>query len=101
MDIVNLFALRATHPKELYADPAPISHPEQPGRCTREILKTAWSADFVICAWGTHGNYMNRAEEILRQLKQYGVTPHALRINTDGSPAHPLRISYNTQLVTI
>ena len=101
MDIVNLFALRATDPNELYADPFPISHPEQPHRCTREILKTTWSADMAICAWGVHGRHLNRAEEILVQLRSYGVKPYALRINVDGSPAHPLRIRYDVQPVEI
>lgn len=96
--VVNLFALRSTNPRILYRNDTPISSASDPSRNAEMILYAAGIAQKVICAWGKHGAYMDRARLTLSALKAIGVQPYALRINKDGSPAHPLRIPYDEPL---
>ena len=48
-------------------------------------------------AGGKHGSLYHRGIFVLRMLKKEGVETHALKINKDGSPAHPLYISYDVK----
>jgi hypothetical protein len=94
LDVVNLFALRATDPMELYDFFAePISDPKQPGTNDAAIEGVARTAAMVICAWGKHGAHLSRGRIVLEKLRSWRVVPHALRINKDGSPGHPLYIA--------
>lgn len=96
IDVVNLFALRSTDPKALYAyEGQPISEPGFPYKNDAIIEKVAKNAGLVICAWGKHGAHLHRDKIVLQRLKEWGVVPHALKLNHDGSPAHPLRIGYD------
>ena len=52
------------------------------------ILQAARSADLVVCAWGNHGQHLDRSREVLSILKD--VRLHVLRLNAGGEPAHPL-----------
>lgn len=98
IDVVNLFALRSTQPQALYGHPAPISHPAEPLRSSDLLIEAATQAGIVICAWGTHGKLRDRGRNVLIDLKGRGIAAHAIRLNADGSPAHPLRISYDEPL---
>lgn len=87
--VVNAFALRSTDPQGLYNDTRPI------GEANDVFLAfAARTAALTICAWGKHANYLNRGAAVLKQLAQH-CTPHALKINKDGSPAHPLYLPYS------
>lgn len=98
IDVVNLFALRSTDPSALYdLFQNPISEPEQPGLNDEVIRRVALKAKDVICAWGTHGNHLERGRIIRDRLTIWGAVPTALKINKDGTPAHPLRIPYSTK----
>jgi hypothetical protein len=48
----------------------------------------------VLCGWGTHGNHVGRAKEVVDLLRHAGVTPHCLGTNADKSPKHPLYVAY-------
>ena len=94
IDVVNLFALRATDPMELYDFFAnPVSDPSFPSRNDHTIEMTARNAYMVICAWGKHGAHLDRGKILFGRLQEWGIVPHALRLNKDGSPGHPLYIS--------
>lgn len=97
IDVVNLFALRSTDPDALYArsEMCAISEPSAPLRNDTIIGIVATRCETVICAWGNHGALHDRGKIVLMRLRDLGVKPMALRLNHDGSPAHPLRISYN------
>lgn len=94
IDVVNLFAFRSTDPQMLYAAGDPISEPGQPDLNDTMIEAYARPAAMVICAWGNHGGFFQRGELVLKRLRKHGILPYALRLNLDGSPSHPLRISY-------
>lgn len=81
----NLFALRSTNPNKLYDVADPIG-PENDIYLREIALSTA----IVICAWGKYGALVRRGDAVLSMLRGLGVIPRALKLNRDGSPAHPL-----------
>lgn len=79
--MLNLFALRTPYPQNL------LTHPEPVGPENDEYLRTQCEeADLVIVAWGAHGGYLGRDEEVLPLLK----APQALGLTKAGMPRHPL-----------
>lgn len=85
LTVVNIFALRSTDPRALYHHPDPVG-PENEGY----IRRAAREADFVICAWGTHGALHHQGEHTLQWITAAGAQPRALAVTKDGHPAHPL-----------
>lgn len=83
-EVVNLFALRSTNPRALYAAEDPIG-PEN----DHHILEAAANADLVVCGWGNHGRHLGRGKWVLRRLRHV-CRPHFLRITKSGEPGHPL-----------
>jgi hypothetical protein len=89
--VANIFAMRSTDPKALYLSVDPVG-PENDAA----IIESVSGAGVVICAWGAHGNHQGRGEAVLRLL--HGIcTPHFLKLNSDGTPAHPLYIGYGVK----
>jgi hypothetical protein len=83
--ITNIFAWRSTDPSALKRVENPVGRGND-----RAILKAAREAKLVVCAWGNHGEHLERAARVKRILEQNGVSLHALRLNGSGHPAHPL-----------
>lgn len=84
--VVNLFAWRATDPKDLKASDAPE------GPDNMSVLQDAcdW-ADSVIAGWGVHGAHLGQGPRIAGLLN----TPLThLGLTKDGHPRHPLYVSY-------
>ncbi len=79
--VVNLFAWRATDPKDMMGAQDPIGPDND-----RIIAEQAAEAGIVIAAWGASGSHMGRADKVLAMLP----VVHALHKNKDGSPGHPL-----------
>ncbi|SFI15082.1 DUF1643 domain-containing protein [Albimonas pacifica] len=81
--VANLFAYRATSPKDMKAASDPV------GPKNDEHLR--WCADLatgpVIAGWGTHGSFMGRAAVVRRMLS--GRISH-LGLTAAGEPRHPL-----------
>lgn len=88
--VANIFALVSTDPKGLYNEADPVG-PENDAA----ILQSITDAGVVICAWGAHGNYRNRGHDVLALIRHAGVVPHFLKLNADGTPKHPLYVSYS------
>ena len=85
--VTNLFAWRATDPRDLYSAVDPF------GDNNRSfVLYTALqpAVQRVVCAWGTHGGYLNAGREMLGELLDAGVHPQVLKWTKDFHPAHPL-----------
>jgi hypothetical protein len=80
--VVNLFAWRATDPRELYEHPD-----EKIGEQNDEyIVANCRMARIVVAAWGTRGALLDRG----RQVRALVEDLHVLRLTKDGHPAHPL-----------
>lgn len=90
LSVVNIFAWRST-------DPSVLSKLEDPiGPDNDTWIKRAVSeAKLVVCAWGKGGAILGRGRMVLDLVRQTGAVSHALKINDDGSPAHPLYLSYD------
>ncbi|MDD5001528.1 MAG: DUF1643 domain-containing protein [Thiomonas arsenitoxydans] len=90
--VCNIFAYRSTDPGVLYTASDPVGPDNDVA-----IVAQAQAAGLVVCGWGTHGALQGRGAAVLSMLRDAGVTPHALRINRDGSPQHPLYVGYARQ----
>jgi hypothetical protein len=85
IEVVNLFAFRATEPKNLKqaADPVGLEN-------DAHLLRVTAAAGRVVAAWGVHGTLHGRAEAVLELLKTAGVTITCLARTRAGHPRHPL-----------
>jgi len=91
--VTNIFAYRATDPRDMRAQPDPVGRPENDA-AIREAA--AW-ADAVICAWGTHGAHLGRGPEVEDMLRRDGHALASLGLSKAGHPKHPLYIGYATR----
>lgn len=91
LEVVNLFAWRATDPREVLAmggdgfDPVGFRNQDA-------VTSALEGAGIVICAWGAHGGHLGQDETMLGWIEGHwsGLTPHALKTTKDGFPGHPL-----------
>lgn len=87
----NLFALRATNPREL------ATHSDPFGPKNLEHLRTAARDELTICAWGNGGT--DYSEPIIRVLMESRVALHHLGLTGTGQPKHPLYLKATTEPV--
>jgi hypothetical protein len=80
--MLNLFAFRATHPRDLKRASEPIG-PDNDEHLLTEIS----SVDRVIACWGDQGNFLGRDTQVSALLK---VPLQCLSRNRTGAPHHPL-----------
>ncbi len=85
--MANLFAYRATDPKDMKAasDPVGIDNNIFLDRVARD-------AGLVIAAWGVHGTHLGRDQEVRKLLPRL----HHLGLTKDGHPKHPLYLKGDT-----
>lgn len=91
MNVVNLFAMRATDPRKLDGPRDPVGEEND-----KWIRYMADSANLIVCAWGSHRYARCRARQIAAMLEDNDL--HCLVINKDGMPKHPLYIAHDTPL---
>jgi hypothetical protein len=86
LEVVNLFALRATDPAVLGLAGYELARgPDN----ERHILESCQGADLVIAAWGAHET-AGYAEKTAAELGRAGIALHCLGKTTQGHPRHPL-----------
>ena len=83
--VTNVFGWRATDPNAMKA----VKDPVGPGN-DAAIVKSARESAIVVCAWGNHGLFLDRSSRVRALLKKQDIALHALRVNANGEPAHPL-----------
>jgi len=81
--IVNLFAYRATRPRDLQATADPVG-PE----ADRYVRWAVEQADLAIAAWGNRGTWQGRDRAVLACLR--GIPLYCLGCTQRGQPRHPL-----------
>lgn len=84
-EVVNLFAYRATDPKQLRQVDDPIGAGNDVA-----IMHAARAADLVVVAWGVHGQFITRQDDVVHHLERAGIELHSLGITKSGAPRHPL-----------
>jgi hypothetical protein len=109
LGVCNLFALRATDPRDLRRHPRPIGEPlphalPRFGSVLRErndelLLERATEADLVVLAWGNNGSYLDRSATVQRLLRRAGVETYALGVTMKMEPRHPLYLPTLTEPV--
>lgn len=114
--VANLFAGRATQPKDLYRMEDPIG----PGdRGLKRLVDAARGAELVICCWGANERRASdwprgqwrmvdqpfeltmrgRASQVCQALAREGADLHCLGVSKGGHPLHPARLRNDTELV--
>lgn len=89
--VLNIFAYRSTDPMKLYTLRDPVGFYND-GKIMLVCRKR--ETGLVVCGWGMHGAHLDRGVQVLDLIRRNGRIPHALKINSDGSPQHPLYLSY-------
>jgi hypothetical protein len=96
LEIVNLFAFRATNPAELYTAEDPVGAPENYQFLREAIVR----AGIVIVGWGLNAKMPAKYRthlpgHVLKMVRRNrpDLRPMALGFNSDRSPKHPLYIS--------
>lgn len=93
LEVVNLFALRSTDPAALYKALEPVGLDN-----FASIVEVAKRAKIVVCAWGAHGKFLGIGDTIhLRMSQFFPGKAHYLKLNKDGTPAHPLYLPYSLE----
>lgn len=85
LEVMNLFAYRATDPSELRKVVDPIGPDND-----IHIFRAAIQTDLIITAWGTHGPVLGRNLVVMENL--YSFRTYCLGVSKGGHPKHPLYI---------
>ena len=96
--VVNLYAWRATDPRELLsvADPVgPMNDAHIRWACTGSLRGT------VIAAWGSSRFARHRAAAVEAFMRGSGRRIHCFRKTPSGSPSHPLYLPYSSPLMRL
>jgi hypothetical protein len=90
LEVVNLFALKATNPRELKQAIDPIGQ-----ECDRYLLDAVKQVDRVVIAWGNWGSLHQRDQAVLALLAPH-ISLYCLGMNRSGQPRHPLYLPKST-----
>jgi len=100
LEVVNLFALRATHVVDLREAARRfgarfVIGPEN----NRHLMNAVRSVDRVVAAWGVHGALHERGARVLDLFERRtpGLDLHCLGQTTEGFPRHPLYLRSATR----
>lgn len=94
-EVVNLFAFRATNPKELYNEyDNDVVGPNN----DITIEAALHRCDLPIVGWGTHQLAYARGKTVISMIRQRRPAVFCLGSNKDKSPKHPLYIKSDQTL---
>lgn len=99
--VTNLYAYRATSPKDLFAADDRIGDADAQCKFWSVIEAVARQSQRIIVGWGNHGNRDDRDITIVNRLQKIGQAHKiwALKINKSGAPAHPLYLPKDSPLL--
>lgn len=92
IEIVNLYAYRATDPRDLAAAGFPLG-PYNDAYILEAARDVVAAGGQVCVAWGAGLGDLERGRQVLRLLDGARATPMALHVTKDGHPGHPLYLS--------
>lgn len=93
LQVVNLYAYRATDPRDLKAAGYPV------GPDNDSHIKAALAgADAVCVAWGDRARGLSRPAEVLAMIQRAGRAIGCLAVTKHGLPAHPLMLAASCRL---
>ncbi|RJX18534.1 MAG: DUF1643 domain-containing protein [Ammonifex sp.] len=85
IEVVNLFAYRATDPRELLRAADPVG-PEN----DKHIVRAAMGCQWVVAAWGTRGAFKGRDKQVIQLIQEIRKPLYCVGLTKDGHPRHPL-----------
>jgi hypothetical protein len=110
MYMLNIFAYRATDPKNLKEAPNPTGELIL-GNPNRQInddyifeYVDQLAVEKVVACWGNHGEFLNRGQEVRAvvnsspNVRRVGGA-HVFKITKQGQPSHPLYLPADSQTV--
>jgi len=92
LTVCNIFALRSTDPRALYAHADPVG-PENLAHIEREAVRH----ELLVVAWGNHGELRGQGVIVLNLLCVLAEAVHVLGLNATGQPTHPLYLRADAQ----
>jgi hypothetical protein len=92
LEVVNLFSLVTPGPRVLRAAADPVGPKNDAW-----LKRTVRSADRVVCAWGCHGDFLDRARTVRTLLSRQGCRLMHLGLTREGHPKHPLYLPAATE----
>lgn len=90
LEVVNLFAYRTTHPKELRKVANPIGADND-----RYLASLGDRVETILLAWGNWGSLHNRCQAAMPLLGRSSRL-HCLGLTQQGQPRHPLYLPRNS-----
>jgi hypothetical protein len=96
IEVMNLFAFRATRPAALKTAADPIG-PGNDGHL-RDLFARHTS---VLAAWGLHGDFIGRAVAVMRLAADYGARLTCLGFTVRGQPRHPLYVKRDCAILPL
>lgn len=98
--VCNIFAWRSTDPRALALQTDPVG----PGNDAAIAAGCDWACrtpeDRAVCAWGNHGNLLDRGPEVERLMRTRPVQLCHLGLTAAGHPRHPLYVGYARPLTS-
>ena len=88
----NIFAYRSTDPKNLKITNNPIGIDNNSW-----LIKLHSQASLTIGAWGNHGKYLDRGQEVINLIDNL----YCLKITKEGHPSHPLYLPGNLKPIIL
>jgi hypothetical protein len=93
MEVVNLFAYRATDYRELFKVRDPVGEENN-----RFLMQAVERCSTVVLGWGTRGTLLGRDHQVM-SLFADRKDVHCLGITKAGQPRHPLYVKGDTNLM--
>lgn len=93
LEVVNLFAYRATDPKDLKRAGYPVGHGNDD-----VLVEATRDAGAVCLAWGANVAGLDRPKVVLTMLRRVRDDLQCLRVTRRGHPAHPLMLPSSCRL---
>ena len=88
IEMTNLFAFRATNPKDMKNAENPIGNDND-----MWLQKIAKECPIIIGVWGNHGAFKGRGQAVMKMFDNL----HYLALNKSGHPSHPLYLKATLQ----
>ncbi len=99
IEIINLFGLRATNPKELKGAVDPVGPDNMDAISTVADIAQFHHCPFI-CAWGTGGTLMGHDQTVLGWIHEAApsLIPMCLGTTKGGHPRHPLYLKRTARM---
>lgn len=94
LEVVNLFAYRATDPVDLKINGWQVGSDND-----HHIQQAMRECSKVCVAWGSHAkNCVQRCDQVARLISECNHVPMALAVDSNGIPRHPLMLRSNLRM---